>query len=146
MSDSNVDLKKHIINEKSELGGISFAPVDTGGDAESIIHTELLKDTSYSRKRFKPKDEVSLKRVTSKVRQRIKGITTSKVGRVIRVVDKENQIVEVDFWDTVPARFSVKMSMLVMIKSAPSPFIKKVKDFIARPIIMFLHYIIEKLK
>lgn len=152
MAKKNIDVEKHRINEKSELSGLSFMSIQGSGgiNAETIFREELLKDDSdYKSKEFTVKDQVKLKRVTNKIKEKIQGMTENKVGRVTRIIKDENGKtvqVEVDFWDTVPARIPIRPSFLILVKSAKGSLFSRAKKAITKPIISFLTYLIDLLK
>lgn len=119
-----------------------------GQNANSLITQELLKDYGEKppRREFVVKDEVILKRVTKKIKEKVKGMTKGKVGRVVRIIDSETGLVEVDFWDTTPARIPIRSSFLKLVKKAPNTRLLRLKQFFTKPIIRFLNYIIDLLK
>lgn len=121
------DLSKFKLKEKDVLpdsGGISFMGVSSGS-ADSLIMQELCKPEIETTEEFFVKDEVKLRRVTKKIKEKIQHMESGKTGRVVRIIDEDT--VEVDFWNTVPARFPVKMGLLKLV-NRQEPVIVDVKE------------------
>lgn len=106
--------KLKITTKKSEpVAAFSSA---TTGSADELLLQEICKPDIESIDTFEYRDEVKLRRLTKTMKTKIKNITKDSVGRVVAI--KEDGIVEVDFWNTVPARFPIKTGLLKLHKKA----------------------------
>lgn len=91
-------------------------------DMDSVMDEEFKKEAeakeleeSKERCPFKYKDEVKLKSLIKKYKE-VVGLKKGKVGRVVAI--KDENAVQVDFWDTFPAKFTIETKHLELVTPA----------------------------